>query len=126
MTDNITVTDQQSQNPLVIEKPARKKAPSRGGFRKGAGRKKGAIQKLSGRELLAELEHKLGMTYAQQIAENYYRTIIENDHKLKFEYDKMIMAKVIADKSEVDLTSNGEMLGVTFAFNNVELKEWKE
>lgn len=80
----------------------------RGGYRPGAGRKPGAIQKMSGRELLDAIERELGIDFATQIALNYLQALHSDDPKLKLEYDKMILGKVIADK--VDITSDGQRI----------------
>lgn len=99
---------------------------TRGGKRPGAGRKKGAIQKLGGRDLLAAIELVTGKSFANNIAEHYYRAITEQQWSEVKDYEKFIIQKVISDKSEVDITTNGESIKANFAFVPVELPEWKK
>ena len=93
---------------MEIDQQSNKQVKSWGGKREGAGRKPGAIQKLSGRDLLATIENKLGISFAEQIANNYMAAIAADDSKLKLEYDRLILSKVIADK--VDVTTDGEKI----------------
>jgi hypothetical protein len=79
-----------------------------GGKREGAGRKHGAIQKLSGREILEAIERTLGIDFPTQIALNYQQALYGDDARLKLEYDRLILSKVVADK--VDITSNGQTI----------------
>jgi len=41
-------------------------------------------------------------------------------------YQQMILAKVIADKHETDITSNGQTIGASFTFPTKELIDWKD
>lgn len=122
MNNETTITDQESSNPLTTEPktrgPYKVKAPNRGGKRAGAGRKKGAIQKISGREILESIEQTLGISYAVQIALNYQKVLYSNDNRLLLEYDKMILSKVVADK--IDITSNGAQLAAPIININTE------
>lgn len=81
-----------------------------GGARPGAGRKPGSTVKLSGQAILASLENSLGKPYAEQLAENYMDTIVNDDTSLRHQYDKLILSKVVADKVEVDLTTSEELI----------------
>jgi hypothetical protein len=40
-------------------------------------------------------------------------------------YQQMLLAKVIADKHETDITSNGHTLAAAFSFPGQELDDWK-
>jgi hypothetical protein len=40
-------------------------------------------------------------------------------------YQQMLLAKVIADKHETDITSNGKTMGAAFTFPTTELIDWK-
>lgn len=84
----------------------------RGGARPGAGRKQGAIQKLGGVELLAEIQKVTGKSFARSIAEHYLKAETDEDWNAVRDYEKFILNKVLSDKQEVDITSNGNTVGV--------------
>jgi hypothetical protein len=109
--------------PLVNNQKIKK---GRGGARAGSGRKKGAIQKLGGADLLAAIELATGKTFAENIAEHYYRAIISNEWSDVRDYEKFIVSKVISDVKEVDITSNGKTIGANFTFPTQELNDWKD
>lgn len=108
--------------PLVNNQKTRK---GRGGPRPNSGRKKGAIQKLGGKELLEAIEKETGKSFAQNIAEHYNRAIIQNEWNDVRDYEKFIIAKVITDTKEVDVTSNGESIKTVFNFPSIELDDYK-
>lgn len=110
-----------TMNPLINNQKTKK---GRGGPRPNSGRKKGAIQKLGGRELLEAIEKQTGKSFADNIAEHYYRAIIANEWNEVRDYEKFIISKVISDTKEVDLTSNGESINTVFNFPTVELSDW--
>lgn len=121
------VTESISKQSDTIVKPKRvykKKAPTRGGARKGAGRPKGSTTKITIEELLHSMENATGMNYGQRFATNYQLAVEREDWGLVKEYDKTILPKLVADKLETDITSNGETLGVAFNFPTTELAEW--
>ena len=122
------VTEKQSKQSET-DKPKRtykKKAPTRGGVRKGAGRPKGSTTKITIEELLNSMEDATGMNYGQRFATNYQLAVEREDWGLVKEYDKTILPKLVADKLETDITSNGESLGVQLVFTSVELPEWNK
>ena len=98
----------------------------RGGARPNAGRKKGAIQKLGGADLLLAIEQATGKSFAENIAEHYYRAIVSNEWNDVRDYEKFIVSKVISDTKEVDITSNGKTIGAAFTFPTKELDDWKD
>lgn len=108
--------------PLVNNQKIRK---GRGGPRPNSGRKKGAIQKLGGKELLEAIEKETGKSFAQNIAEHYHRAIVANEWHDVRDYEKFIIAKVITDTKEVDVTSNGESIKTVFNFPSIELDDYK-
>ena len=124
--NTIEATD---SNSKISEKPKRtykKKAPSRGGKRAGAGRPKGSTTKISLEELMTSMENVTGMSYAERFATNYMLAVEREDWGLVKEYDKTILPKLVADKQEVDVTSNGQTVGVGFNFPSTELPEWND
>jgi hypothetical protein len=93
-----------------------------GGKRPGAGRKKGMIQKLSGSELLKQIQRTTGKRFEQLLAEHYRDSFLREDWNAVRDYEKTILSKVIADK--VDVTTNGESLNANFKFTQQELPDW--
>jgi len=79
----------------------KQKAPSRGGARQGAGRPKGSTNKITMEGLIASLDSRLGVSYADQIANNYVEAINREDWSGVRDYDKVFLSKVVADKTEV-------------------------
>jgi len=100
--------------------------PKRGGVRAGAGRKPGAIQKLGGRDLLDAIQKTTGKSFADNIAEHYHRAILESEWSDVKDYEKFIIAKVISDSSEVDITSGGQSLSITTIFQQGNLPDWDD
>ena len=98
------------------------KKSTRGGKRPGAGRRKGMIQKLSGSELLKQIQRTTGKRFEQLLAEHYRDSFLREDWNAVRDYEKTILAKVIADK--VDVTTNGESLNANFNFPQKELSDW--
>jgi hypothetical protein len=82
-------------------KPARKKAPSRGGARPGSGRPKGSTTKIRIEDLMDTIELQAGQTYAELLAKNYVLAIHREDWGGVRDYDKAFMNKMIADKQEI-------------------------
>jgi hypothetical protein len=104
----------------MLEQVTKKK----GGRRPGAGRKKGAIQKLSGCELLKQIQRTTGKPFAQLLAEHYRDSYLRCDWQAVRDYEKTILAKVIADK--VDITSDGQHINTQFVFPKQEILDWQE
>lgn len=99
---------------------------SHGGKRPGSGRKKGAIQKLSGSELLKQIQRTTGKRFEQLLAEHYKRAYEECDWQTVKDYEKTILCKVIADKVEMDHTSLGERLQTNIIMTATEAPGWNE
>lgn len=96
----------------------------RGGARPGAGRKKGMIQKLSGSEILKQIQRTTGKRFEQLLAEHYMESMLRHDWQAVRDYEKTILAKVVADK--VDVTTNGESMNAQFVFPQRELADWSQ
>ena len=78
------------------------KAPTRGGARPGAGRKKGSSPRYTLEELLSNLEQATGRPYAEQVAANYANAINRSDWSGVRDYDRVFLGKAVADKVEVE------------------------
>jgi hypothetical protein len=113
----------------TLDKPKRKpysvKSPSRGGARVGSGRKKGKTNKVQYTDLLEELHRATGKSFAELIAQEVVKAITAGDSRLVKDYLDMVGKKAIADKSETDITSNGETIQAAFQFVATELPDWR-
>jgi len=85
-------------------------APTRGGARAGAGRKKGSTPRYTLEDLMAQVEHHTGRTYAEQVAINYATAIGRSDWSGVRDYDKVLLGKMVADKSEVEVTESADLV----------------
>jgi hypothetical protein len=112
-----------NNNQNLQTTPAIKKG--RGGARQNAGRKVGSTVKLSAADVLAEIA-KQDVPFAVGLAQDYIRARHSGDMHVIQRYQQMLLAKVIADKSEVDMTSKGEQLKAVFSFPSTELSDWKQ
>lgn len=99
------------------------KKKGRGGPRANSGRKVGSTNKLTAATLLAEIA-KCDIPFEQGLAEDYARARQEGDLQIVQRYQQMFLGKLIAEKQEVDMTSNGQTMGVGFTFPTSELPDW--
>ena len=106
----------------ILQKTEKKKG--RGGARPNSGRKVGSTVKLSATDILAEIA-KRDVPFAEGLAEDYARARQSGDLMLVQRYQQMFLNKVVADKQEVDMTSNGQTMNVGFTFPAIELSAWK-
>lgn len=97
----------------------------RGGARPNAGRKVGSRVKLSAADILKEIE-KTDKPFAQGLAEDYYKARQSGDMQVIQRYQQMILSKVVADKQELDVTSNGKSIVPKFEFTQQEQPDWTE
>lgn len=88
----------------------RKKAPSRGGARTGAGRPKGSTTKIKIEDLMTNIENIAGRPYGELLAENYVSAIQRSDWNGVRDYDKAFMNKMIAEKVEVDVSHTEDVI----------------
>lgn len=101
------------------------KKSKNGGARPGAGRKKGTTNKISGSTILDAVKKQTGKNFETLLAQGYHDAIMANDKPTRLQYEKMFLSKVVADKTEMDITSGGEQIKAIFNFPNVELSDWK-
>ena len=73
----------------------------------------------------ASIDYAVGMSFEQRLATNYKDAIDREDWQAVKDYDKAFLSKIVADKQEVDMTSNGQTMNVGFTFPSIELSEWK-
>ena len=96
-------TENHSDQPNV-----RRKAPSRGGARKGAGRPVGSTNKIRIEELMTTIHTTAGRPYGELLAQNYVQAIAREDWNGVRDYDKAFMNKMIADKTEVTTVDSAD------------------
>lgn len=97
-----------------------------GGYRPGAGRKKGTMNKISGVSILQAVEKQCGEKFENLLAQGYNQSIVDNDMQSRLAYEKMILSKVVADKHEIDHTTLGKSLHNNFVFPTSELSDWQD
>jgi hypothetical protein len=59
---------------------------------------------------MAQVEHHTGRTYAEQVAINYATAIGRSDWSGVRDYDKVLLGKMVADKSEVEVTESADLV----------------
>jgi len=91
------------------------KAPSRGGARAGAGRPKGSSNKITLEDLMSQVEHHAGRTYAEQVAINYTTAIGRGDWSGVRDYDKVLLGKMVADKTEIEVVEAADVVSAKAA-----------
>jgi hypothetical protein len=128
LAKTLDIAQQQEEEPAIttpLPNNHKIKKVGRGGARINAGRKKGAIQKLGGADLLVAIERATGKSFADNIAEHYTRAIDSEEWSDVRDYEKFIVSKVISDTKELDITSAGQVLGAVFTFPGIELIDYK-
>lgn len=84
---------------------AKQKISSRGGFRKGAGRPKGAVTRLTAQEILNTAENMLGKPLIVSIMEGYIGTIQSGDTRERVAYEKFLLDKTASNVIEAEVTN---------------------
>lgn len=96
---------------MTTEKVSNKqKISSRGGARPGAGRPKGSTALITARTLLDAIENRSGQPFEELLADGYNRTIVENNNKLRVEYERMFLGKVLSDRVQMDINETPELV----------------
>lgn len=120
---NIIKPEPMKNNQNQAEEPTPKKK-GRGGARANSGRKVGSTNKITAATLLAEIA-KCDIPFEQGLAEDYMRARQSGDLQLVQRYQQMFLGKLLAEKTETDITSNGQTIGASFSFPSVELPDWQ-
>ena len=81
-----------------------------GGARPGAGRPKGSSNKIRIEDLIDSIEARSGMTFPEQVASNYVSAITRGDWARVENYDKALLNKIVADKSEITVEDTTTLL----------------
>lgn len=93
-----------------FEKQSEKQKDNRGGARPGAGRPKGSTNLITAATLLKAIEDKSGKPFEEHLAEGYNETILNNDKKMRIEYERMILGKVVAEKMAVEVSESEDAI----------------
>jgi hypothetical protein len=78
-----------------------------GGARPGAGRKPGTSAKVTALQLMQEFQTGIGRTFEAVLVDELNKSIAAGDHRLTRDYLLWIGSRVIADQTQVDITSAG-------------------
>ena len=105
--------------------PYKTKAPTRGGARAGSGRPKGSTNKITPEEMLTDFKKTVGVSFHSFISQQIKKAADEDNSELVSKYLLGFSKYLIKDVQEVDLTSNGEVLGVHLTFAPKSLDDWK-
>jgi hypothetical protein len=81
-----------------------------GGAREGAGRPKGAVNKISAKALLDEAEAVIGKPFITSLMEGYRDTILEGDRKHRVVYERLIVDKVASNLFDVEVTDSEDTI----------------
>lgn len=101
--NNFMLTEKQSKRP-------RKKAPTRGGAREGAGRPKGSTDKVTAKQLLETAQAVIGKPFVESLMEGYRDSITDNDRKHRVIYEKIIIDKVATTLFDVEVTEGEDAI----------------
>jgi hypothetical protein len=88
----------------TIQKKSRPKISSRGGARKGAGRPKGSVDRVTIAGLLNEIELQSGRSYQSMLAQDFIDSR-NGDRNLAAKYHNLILNKVMATMAAVEVTN---------------------
>lgn len=95
----------------LIQKKSKKKAPSRGGARVGAGRPAGTRNKVTVQSLLETLENKTnGTTYEELLIDDFLLARQGNDNQLIIKYHTLISNKLISTLNTVEVSDPTDVL----------------
>lgn len=123
--EKVEATEKQSEKP---KRTYSKKAPTRGGARKGSGRPKGSTNKITPTEMLEDFQQKAGVSFHEFINEQIVDAHNSGNSELVSKYLLGFAKYLVQDIQEIkqDVTSNGQTLGATFTFPTQELPEWQD
>ena len=96
-------TEKESKRP-------RKKAPTRGGAREGAGRPKGSTDKVTAKLLLETAQQVIGKPFVQSLMEGYKDSITDNDRRHRVIYEKIIIDKVATTLFDVEVNEGQDAI----------------
>jgi hypothetical protein len=98
---------------MTTEKDSSKqkvKISSRGGARAGAGRPKGSSALITAATLIRAIEDRGARPFEELLAEGYIDSIEQNNRKLRIEYERLFLGKVLSDRVSVDVSESEDLL----------------
>lgn len=81
-----------------------------GRVRSGPGRPKNSTNKLTIETVLRSIDNTCGRPFSDLLAEGYYKAIVDDDRRLRFEYERMFLSKVVADRIDVDVNESEDII----------------
>ena len=90
----------------VMETKTKVKVSSRGGSRPGAGRKPGVKNSVTIADLLLAIDKSTGLPYVELLAQDFQQARANNDNGLVQKYHQLIMNKVSATLTSVEVSDN--------------------
>lgn len=81
-----------------------------GGARPGAGRPKGSGNKITAQDLITAAEQVIGKSFVESLMEGYRQSIEERNTRVRVTYERLILDKVIADRQQIEVTDNRDLL----------------
>ena len=106
----------------------KKKSPTRGGKREGAGRPKGSTNKITPTDMLDDFQVRAGVSFHEFINQQIVYAHNSGNSELVSKYLLGFAKYLVQDVQEIkqDITSNGQTMGVGFTFPTTELPEWSD
>ena len=87
------------------------KRDGRGGARPGAGRPKGAKDRVSVQSLIEALEHKSGgQSYEEILIEDFLQARLENDRAMTHKYHTLISSKLISTLNAIEVDASEDLV----------------
>lgn len=103
--------EQTTNNSIEPEEEGRKKASTRGGYRAGAGRKKGSRDQVSIRSLLETLDKQTGgRDYEELLVEDFLASRNEGDKQTTLKYHNLILNKVMNSLAKIEVTDSQDAI----------------
>lgn len=78
--------------------------------RTGPGRPKRSTNRLTIETVLRSIDNTCGRPFSDLLAEGYYKAIVDDDRRLRFEYERMFLSKVVADRIDVDVNESEDVV----------------
>jgi len=86
------------------------KKSGRGGYRPGAGRPKGSIDKVTVSGLLSALEARTNCNYEDILIEDFLRARYNDDSQLVIKYHTLILNRVLSSKTHIEIENSDASL----------------
>jgi len=98
----------ESKEITSIEKP--KTGPGRGGYRPGAGRKKGQRDQITVAGLLDQVYDQSGRDYDEILVGDFLQARLEGDKQTVYKYHNLILSKVMNSLAKIEVTDSEDAI----------------